>query len=226
MLLKKPLLLPTKVSSWFSSVLSKLVLQFQKPVQADLKPVQPGFCTVPSVTVWPTSLPVRKSRVHIFGKPVQSNLKPVELNLKPVQPNFGPVQPNLSPVQSPTESVSEPKTPRWNPVQLNLKPVQPNFSQISLTATSFWGTFIYTSHTLPHSRARTKLHFQPEKHLPLSLTHLLPLSFQIFGEKSLSEIEELRFWCFIFKSFLLFLIRALVLHRVLCGFITLGASSS
>jgi hypothetical protein len=54
----------------------------------------------------------------------------------------------------------------------------------------------------------------------------LPLPFQIFGEKSLSEIEELRFWCFISKSFLLFLIRALVLHRVICGFITLGASSS
>jgi hypothetical protein len=39
-------------------------------------------------------------------------------------------------------------------------------------------------------------------------------------------IWELRFLCFISKSILLFFIRALVLHRVLCGFITLGASSS
>jgi hypothetical protein len=31
--------------------------------------------------------------------------------------------------------------------------------------------------------------------------------------------------CFISKSLLLLFIRALVLHRVLCGFITLGASS-
>jgi hypothetical protein len=38
---EKPLLLPTKVSPWFTSVFSKLVLQFQKPVQPDLKPVQP-----------------------------------------------------------------------------------------------------------------------------------------------------------------------------------------
>jgi hypothetical protein len=36
----------------------------------------------------------------------------------------------------------------------------------------------------------------------------------------------LRFLCFISKSFLLFLIRALVLQWVLWGFITLGASSS
>jgi protein-disulfide isomerase len=57
--------------------------------------------------------------------------------------------------------------------------------------------YILTPTSLPHRRACTKLHSQLEKHLPLSLTHLLPLPFQIFGEKSLSEIEELRFLCFI-----------------------------
>ena len=41
MSLKKPILLPTKVSPWFTSVFLKLDLQFQKPVQPDLKPVQP-----------------------------------------------------------------------------------------------------------------------------------------------------------------------------------------
>jgi hypothetical protein len=39
-------------------------------------------------------------------------------------------------------------------------------------------------------------------------------------------VWELRFLCFISKSLLFFFIRALVLHQVLCGFITLGASSS
>jgi hypothetical protein len=49
---------------------------------------------------------------------------------------------------------------------------------------SFGAPPIYThSYLSPHSRARTKLHSQPEKHLPLSLTHLLPLPFQIFGEE-------------------------------------------
>jgi hypothetical protein len=92
---------------------------------------------------------------------------------------------------------------------------------------SFGAPPIYThSYLSPHSRAHTKLHSQPEKHLPLSLTHLLPLPFQIFGEKSLSEFESCGFLCFISKSLLLFFIRALVLHQVLCGFITLGASSS
>ena len=92
---------------------------------------------------------------------------------------------------------------------------------------SFGAPPIYThSYLSPHRRARTKLHSQPEKHLPLSLTHLLPLPFQIFGEEIFEWVWELRFLCFISKSLLLFLIRALVLHRVLCGFITLGASSS
>jgi hypothetical protein len=41
MSLEKPLLLPTKVPPWFTSVFLKLALQFQKLVQPDLKPVQP-----------------------------------------------------------------------------------------------------------------------------------------------------------------------------------------
>jgi hypothetical protein len=87
--------------------------------------------------------------------------------------------------------------------------------------------YIYSLLALsPKRRARFELHFQLEKHLPLSLTHLLPLPFQIFGEKSLSELESCGFLCFISKSLSLFFIQALVLHRVLCGFITLGASSS
>jgi hypothetical protein len=196
----------------FILVFSKFVQQFQKSVQPELKQVRPVSALFPSVTASLPVSPVRKSRVQIFGKTVQPSFGPV-------QPNFGPAQPDLSPVQSPAESASEPKTPGG--IRFNCFSVR--FPQRPL---AFGGTFIYTSHTLPHSRARTKLHFQSEKHLPLSLTHLLPLPFQIFGEKSLSEIEELQFWCFISKSFLLFLIRALVLHRVLCGFITLGASTS
>jgi hypothetical protein len=55
-------------------------------------------------------------------------------------------------------------------------------------------TYIYSLLPLsPQRRARPKLHFQLEKHLPLSLTHLLPLPFQTFGEKSLSEFESCSF---------------------------------
>jgi hypothetical protein len=211
----------------FTSVFSKSMQQFQKSVQPELKPVQPVSALFPSVTASLPVSPVRKSRVQIFGKTVQPIFGPAQPDLQQVQPNFGPAQPNLSPVQSPAESASEPKTPWWNPVQPVLEPVQPFFSHISLTATSFWGhLYIHLPHSSPQKSMHKKLHSQPEKHLPLSLAHLLPLPFQIFGEKSFSEIEELWFWCFISKSFLLFLIRALVLHRVLCGFITLGDSSS
>jgi hypothetical protein len=97
--------------------------------------------------------------VQFFGKPVQPNFESGSTKFEPVEPNLKPVQPNLGPVQSPAESASAQKTDWWNPVQPVLEPVQPNFSQISLTATSFWGTFIYSSHTLPHGIARTKLHF-------------------------------------------------------------------
>jgi hypothetical protein len=55
-------------------------------------------------------------------------------------------------------------------------------------------TYIYSLLPLsPQRRARFELHFQLEKHLPLSHTHLLPLPFQIFGEKSLSELESCGF---------------------------------
>jgi hypothetical protein len=136
----------------FTSVFSKSVQQFKNRFNRFL------HCS-------PLSLPVCQSVLSekvvcsFLENRFNQILNPVQPNLKPVEPNLKPVQPNLSPVQSPAESASEPKIDLWNPVQPVLEPVQPNFSQISLTATSFWGTFIYTSHTLPHSRARTKLHF-------------------------------------------------------------------
>jgi hypothetical protein len=100
MLLEKPPSLPTKISSWFTSIFSKSVQQFQKPVQPNLKPVEPVSALFPSVTFWHASLlvnPIRKSRVQSFWKPVQ--------------PDFGPAQPNLGPVESPAESLCEPRTP-------------------------------------------------------------------------------------------------------------------
>jgi hypothetical protein len=55
--LEKPLSLSIKVSPWFTSVFSKLVLQFQKtgstgPKTGSTGPKtgSTGFCTVPSVT--------------------------------------------------------------------------------------------------------------------------------------------------------------------------------
>jgi hypothetical protein len=132
-----------------------------------------GFCTVPlchCLTCQSASQSYQKKSCADFWKNGLTEFWPAQPDLQLIQPNFGPAQPNLGPVQSPAESASEPKTPSWNPVQPVLEPVQPFFSQISPTATSFWGTFIYTSHTLPHSREHTKLHSQPEKHLPLSLS--------------------------------------------------------
>jgi hypothetical protein len=150
----------------------------------------------------------------------------VQPNLKPVEPNLKPVQPNLSPVQSPAESASEPKTDWWNPVQPNLKPVQPNFSQISPTATSFWEhLYIHLPHSSPHQSTHKTPFLTWET--PPTLSHT-PLASPISNlwREIFEWVWELRFLCFISKSLLLFLIRALVLHRVLCGFITLGASSS
>jgi hypothetical protein len=61
---------------------------------------------------------------------------------------------------------------------------------------------------------------------PLTLYHTpLASSISNLWREIFDEIEELQFLCFISKSFLFFLIRALVLHWVLCGFITLGTSS-
>jgi hypothetical protein len=147
--------------------------------------------------------------VQIFGKTVQPNFGPAQSDLQPVQPNFGPAQPDLQPVQpnfglaqpdlQPVQSSAESASEPKTP---SWNPVQPFFSQISPTTTSFWG------------------------HLYIHLPHSSRWQSTTLERNLLSEIEELRFLCFISKSFLFFFIRALVLHRVLCGFITLGASSS
>jgi hypothetical protein len=80
------------------------------------------------------------------------------------------------------------------PVQLVLGPVQPVFGQKSQKRLVLEPhLYILTPTSLLHRRARLGLHSYPEKHLPLSLTHLLPLPFQIFGEKSLSEFESCSF---------------------------------
>jgi hypothetical protein len=47
MLLEKPFSLPTKISPWFTSDISKSVQQFQKSVQPDLKPAQSVFSLFP-----------------------------------------------------------------------------------------------------------------------------------------------------------------------------------
>jgi hypothetical protein len=100
MLLEKPLSLPTKVSPWFTSVFSKSVHQFRKPVQPDL--LSPSDLPVNSV---------RKSRVRSFSKTGQ--------------PDLSSAQPNLGPVESPAESLSERRTPWWKPVQPVLSPLFP-----------------------------------------------------------------------------------------------------
>jgi hypothetical protein len=66
---KKPLLLPTKVPPWFTSELSKLALQLQKPVQLDVKPVQPvsGLFLLPPLSCQSDSQKLsEKSCANIF----------------------------------------------------------------------------------------------------------------------------------------------------------------
>jgi hypothetical protein len=92
MSLEKPLLLPTKVPPWFTSVLSKLALQFQKPVQPDLKPVQPV-----SVLILLPPLSCQSDSQKLSEKSC------AEIFRKPVQPVLSPAQPILSPVESPAE---------------------------------------------------------------------------------------------------------------------------
>jgi hypothetical protein len=64
----KPLLLPTKVPPWFTSEFSKLALQPQKPVQPDLKPVQPvsGLFLCLLCSDLSDSQSCQKSRMQIF----------------------------------------------------------------------------------------------------------------------------------------------------------------
>jgi hypothetical protein len=65
---EKPLLLPTKVPPWFTSEFSKLALQLQKPVQPDLKPVQPvsGLFLCHLCPDQSDSQKLSESRVQIF----------------------------------------------------------------------------------------------------------------------------------------------------------------
>jgi hypothetical protein len=65
---EKPLLLSTKVPPWFTSDMTKLALQFQKPVQPDLKPVQPvsGLFLCHLCSDQSDSQSCQKSRVQIF----------------------------------------------------------------------------------------------------------------------------------------------------------------
>ena len=87
-LFEKPLLLPTKVPPWFTSDFSKLALQLQKPVQPDLKPVQPisrlFLCHLCSDLCDSQKLS-EKSCAEIFRKPVQPDLSPAQPILSPVE---------------------------------------------------------------------------------------------------------------------------------------------
>jgi hypothetical protein len=120
----------------FTSVFSKSVQQFKNRFSRFL------HCS-------PLSLPVCQS---VMSEKVVCSFLENRFNriLNPVEPNLKPVQPNLGPVQSPAESASEPKTDWWNPVQPVLEPVQLFFSQISTTATNFWGhLYIHLPHSSP-----------------------------------------------------------------------------
>jgi hypothetical protein len=82
---EKPLLLPTRVPTLFTSDLSKLALQSQKPVQ----PVSGLFLLPP--------LPCQSDSQKLSEKSC------ADIFLKPVQPDFFPAQPILNLVESPAK---------------------------------------------------------------------------------------------------------------------------
>jgi hypothetical protein len=227
----------------FTSVFSKSVQQFQKLVQPKLKPVQPVSVLFPSVTVWPASLPVshvRKSRVQIFGKPVQPNFGPAQPNLKPVQPNFWPGSTGFATGSTEfwpgsTEFAAGPVSGwvrQWteNPVvesgSTGFRTGSTIFQSDFPNSHQLLGAPLYTPPTLFPKKSTHKTPFLTWE-TPPTLSHT-PLASPISNlwREIFEWVWELHFLCFISKSLLLFFIRALVLHRLLCGFITLGASSS
>jgi hypothetical protein len=117
--LGKLLPLPTKISPWFTSVLSKSVQQFQKSVQPDLKPAQLVFALFPlSLSDLPVCYSILLEKVvwRFFENRFNQFLaqlnrywsrSSLRLSLpvnqkpsgrKPVQPVSEPVQPVLSPL--------------------------------------------------------------------------------------------------------------------------------
>jgi hypothetical protein len=83
---EKPLLLSTKVPPWFTLEFSKLALQLQKPVQPDLKPVQPVsglfLCHLCSDLSDSQKLP-EKSCVDIFLKTGSTGFGPGSTEFEP-----------------------------------------------------------------------------------------------------------------------------------------------
>jgi hypothetical protein len=107
----------------------KICSPVSKTGSTGLKTGSTGFCTVPSLTFWPTSLPVSPIRKKSCAD-----------CWKIGSTNFGPVQLDLEPVHSPAELASEPRnTFGGNRFNRFSELVQPVFSQDSPTATNFWG---------------------------------------------------------------------------------------
>jgi hypothetical protein len=79
----------TSILPWFHFGFLKICATVQKPVQPDLKPVQPVSALFPSVTASLPVSPVRKSRVQIFGKPVQPNFESGSTEFKTGSTDFG-----------------------------------------------------------------------------------------------------------------------------------------
>jgi hypothetical protein len=121
---EKPFLLSTRVPPLFTSEFSKLALQPLKPVQSDLKPVQP----VSGLFL-----------CHLCSDQSDSQKSHVQTFLKTGSTGFSSAQPVLSPVESSTELISEPSSPWWKPVQPVYKSVQPVFGPFLPMAASFWG---------------------------------------------------------------------------------------
>jgi hypothetical protein len=216
----------TFILPWFHFGFLKICVTVQKPVQPDLKPVQPVSALFPSVTASLTVSPVRKSHVQIFGKSVQPNFESGSTEFETGWTEF-----ETGSTEFESGSVSG-WVHQWTENRL----VESGSTGFRTGSTEFQSDFpnghqllghLYIH--LPHSSPQESTHKTsfPTWETPPTLSHT-PLASPISNlwKEIFEWVWELQFLCFISKSLLFFLIWALVLHRVLCGFITLGASSS
>jgi hypothetical protein len=149
-----------------------------------------------------------------------------------VEPALGVVQPVLGPIfavwpavcQSDWQTNYQPAPDSWTgPRGSSTGSPQPKSAQRLVLKPHL---YILTPTSLPTQESMTQTPFLTWR-TPPTLSHTsLASPISNLWREIFEWVWELRFLCFISKSLFLFFIRALVLHRVLCGFITLGASSS
>jgi hypothetical protein len=216
--MEKPLSLSTKVSPWFTSVFSKLVLQFQKPVQPDLKPVQPVSALF---VLSPSDLPVCQSVLS-----EKSCAEFFENRFNRIWVWLNRIWGRSSLRLSTSMNRELPGGNRFNRFKNRFNWFLVHFSQ---RLPAFGGSFKYPPHSLslhslllsprflgwPTSKQGHSIHLSHPKSHPLQL---FEGSF-VWGEVYLTHC-----W-FHLNSPILFILE-LIANLTLCGFVTLGTLRS